>query len=52
MKPGAILINTSRGPIVDEATLIGAVEWRRIIAALDAYDREPLFADSPLKVKM
>ncbi len=49
MKPGAILINTSRGPIVDEAALIDAVESRRIIAALDVYDREPLSVDSPLR---
>jgi phosphoglycerate dehydrogenase-like enzyme len=49
MKPGAILINTSRGPIVDEAALIDAVQSRRIIAALDVYDREPLPADSPLR---
>src|ERR1035437_1454177 len=49
MKDGAILINTSRGPIVDEAALIDAVESRRIIAALDIYDREPLPADSPLR---
>jgi len=49
MKPGAILINTSRGPIVDEAALIDAVESRRILAALDVYDREPLPLDSPLR---
>jgi phosphoglycerate dehydrogenase-like enzyme len=49
MKPGAILINTSRGPIVDEPALIDAVESRRIIAALDVYDREPLPTDSPLR---
>jgi phosphoglycerate dehydrogenase-like enzyme len=49
MKPGAILINTSRGPIVDEAALIEAVESRRIVAALDVYDREPLPADKPLR---
>jgi phosphoglycerate dehydrogenase-like enzyme len=49
MKPGAILINTSRGPIVDQAALIAAVESGRIIAALDVYDREPLPADSPLR---
>ncbi len=49
MKPGAILINTSRGPIVDEAALIGAVASRRIIAALDVYDREPLLTASQLR---
>jgi phosphoglycerate dehydrogenase-like enzyme len=49
MKPGAILINTSRGPIVDEAALIEAVQAQRIIAALDVYDREPLPQDHPLR---
>ena len=49
MKPGAILINTSRGPIVDEAALIQAVQERRIIAALDVFDREPLPASHPLR---
>ena len=49
MKPGAILINTSRGPIVDEAALINAVQSRRIIAALDVYDREPLPVNHPLR---
>jgi phosphoglycerate dehydrogenase-like enzyme len=49
MKLGAILINTSRGPIVDEAALIEAVQSGRIVAALDVYDREPLPADHPLR---
>jgi phosphoglycerate dehydrogenase-like enzyme len=49
MKPGAILINTSRGPIVDEAALLNAVQSRRIFAALDVYDREPLPASHPLR---
>jgi len=49
MKPGAILINTSRGPIVDEAALVEAVQSRRIIAALDVFDREPLPANHPLR---
>ena len=49
MKPGAILINTSRGPIVDEAALIEAVSSQRIIAALDVYDREPLPVGHPFR---
>jgi phosphoglycerate dehydrogenase-like enzyme len=49
MKPNAILINTSRGPIVDEAALVAAVKAGRIVAALDVYDREPLPADHPLR---
>jgi len=49
MKPGALLVNTSRGPIVDEQALVDAVREQRIRAALDVYDEEPLPADHPLR---
>jgi phosphoglycerate dehydrogenase-like enzyme len=48
MKPGATLINTSRGPIVDRDALLGALREGRITAGLDVYDREPLPAGDPL----
>ncbi len=47
MKQGAILINTSRGPLIDEAALIAAVKAGKIIAALDVYNKEPLPQDHP-----
>ncbi len=49
MKSSAILINIARGPVVDEAALIEALEEGRICAAgLDVYTREPLSQESPL----
>jgi phosphoglycerate dehydrogenase-like enzyme len=50
MKPTAILVNTSRGPIVDESALADALRRRRIRAAgVDAYSVEPLPADHPFR---
>jgi len=50
MKPTAYLINTSRGPVVDEAALAKALREKWIAgAALDVYEKEPLAADSPLR---
>jgi glyoxylate reductase len=50
MKPTAFLINTSRGPIVDESALVKALLEGWIAgAALDVYEKEPLPADSPLR---
>ncbi len=50
MKPTAFLVNTSRGPVVDEHALARAIRENWIAgAALDVYEREPLPADSPLR---
>jgi phosphoglycerate dehydrogenase-like enzyme len=50
MKPDAVLINTARGPIVNEADLLDALQNKRIGgAALDVYDEEPLPPDHPLR---
>jgi phosphoglycerate dehydrogenase-like enzyme len=50
MRPAAYLVNTSRGPLIDEAALIDAVRARRIAGVgLDVFDVEPLPTDHPLR---
>lgn len=50
MKPGAYIVNTSRGPIIDEKALLKTLHDRKIAgAALDVYGTEPLPMDSPFR---
>ena len=49
MKKNAILVNTSRGPLIDESAMLKAVHEGHITAALDVYDEEPLPKSHPLR---
>ena len=49
MKPSSVVINSARGPVIDECALVSALRTKRIAgAALDVFEGEPLAADSPL----
>jgi phosphoglycerate dehydrogenase-like enzyme len=48
MRPGALLVNVSRGPVVDTEALVAAVRQGKVRAALDVTDPEPLPPDHPL----
>lgn len=50
LKPTAIIVNTSRGPLIDEAALVEALKGQRILGAgLDVFETEPFARDNPLR---
>ncbi|GAC1342349.1 MAG: D-2-hydroxyacid dehydrogenase family protein [Acetobacteraceae bacterium] len=49
MRPGAILVNTSRAGLVDQGAMLAALHAGRIMAALDVYEQEPMPADDPIR---
>ncbi|HEX6534328.1 MAG TPA: NAD(P)-dependent oxidoreductase [Gemmatimonadaceae bacterium] len=49
LQRGSVLVNTARGPIVDEAALLARLARSDVVAALDVYDREPLPRDHALR---
>jgi phosphoglycerate dehydrogenase-like enzyme len=49
LRDGAVIVNTSRAALIDRAALLEMLAARRIVAAIDVFDREPLPPDDPLR---